>query len=183
MKQTPLLPALLTTLVLGLPALGTSIPAAAGDTPIHHVSSEVCKSCHQDVYRQWKGSMHAQSTALEDPIHATFYKMVIGDPTQDAGILDFRITSDAGSTILIKDGNTVIDTFTSTGTDVRTLTLAEGSHLLSAEVTDTAGNVSAQSEELVVTVDRTAPTDPGAPDLLASSDTGDRKSTRLNSSH
>ena len=50
---------------------------------IHHVSAEVCKSCHQDVYRQWSQSMHAQSTALSDPIHATFYKMVVGDPTQE----------------------------------------------------------------------------------------------------
>ncbi len=83
MKRIPALSAILTTLALGLPALGISLPAAAGDTPIHQVSSEVCKSCHQDVYRQWKGSMHAKSTALEDPIHATFYKMVIGDPTQE----------------------------------------------------------------------------------------------------
>ena len=83
MKQMPALSAVLTTLILGLPALGTSVHATAGDTPIHQVSSEVCKSCHQDVYRQWKGSMHAQSTALEDPIHATFYKMVIGDPTKE----------------------------------------------------------------------------------------------------
>ena len=59
-----------------------SMPANA-ETPIHHVSAEVCKSCHMDIYKQWKGSMHAQSSALEDPIHAAFYGMVMGDPTKE----------------------------------------------------------------------------------------------------
>ena len=53
------------------------------EEPIHHVPSEVCKSCHQEIYRQWSGSMHAQSTALSDPIHGTFYKMVVGSPTEE----------------------------------------------------------------------------------------------------
>lgn len=54
--------------------------AFAGSGSVREVSSEVCKSCHQDIYKQWKGSMHANSTALKDPIHATFYKNVVGDP-------------------------------------------------------------------------------------------------------
>ena len=62
-----------------------SIAADTGDS-IHHVSSEVCANCHQDIYKQWQQSMHAQSTALEDPIHATFYKKVAGDPTAE-GVL------------------------------------------------------------------------------------------------
>ncbi|MEW8429383.1 MAG: cytochrome c family protein, partial [gamma proteobacterium symbiont of Ctena orbiculata] len=49
---------------------------AAADEPLHQVSSEVCKNCHKEIYKQWQGSMHAQSTALKDPIHATFYKKV-----------------------------------------------------------------------------------------------------------
>ena len=72
---------------LALTALGVSGPSLAGSgEPIHHVSSEVCKNCHQDVYRQWKTSMHAQSTALSDPIHAVFYQMEVGDPTQEGQI-------------------------------------------------------------------------------------------------
>ena len=54
---------------------------------------------------------------------------------------------------------------------MRTLTLVPGTHLLSVEVTDDAGNRSVQSSELVVTIDRAAPADPAAPNLLASSDT------------
>ncbi|OOY53411.1 cytochrome c family protein [Solemya velum gill symbiont] len=58
-------------------------PVLAADQPLHHVSSETCQLCHKEVYKQWKGSMHAQSSALKDPIHATFYKKVVGDPKEE----------------------------------------------------------------------------------------------------
>lgn len=60
-----------------------SFSAIAEDTPIHHVSSDTCKQCHKEIYKQWKGSMHAQSTAMKDPIHGTFYGMVMGDPKEE----------------------------------------------------------------------------------------------------
>ncbi len=63
--------------------LGMTAISSAADMPIHHVSSETCKTCHKDVYKQWSKSMHANSTALKDPIHATFYKNVVGDPTKE----------------------------------------------------------------------------------------------------
>lgn len=47
---------------------------------ITNLTSKKCQKCHEDIYDQWKSSMHAQSTALEDPIHGTFYKAVVGDP-------------------------------------------------------------------------------------------------------
>lgn len=53
------------------------------DVPIHHVSSDNCKECHKTIYKQWKGSMHALSTALKNPIHGAFYRQVVGDPTQE----------------------------------------------------------------------------------------------------
>jgi len=53
------------------------------DKSIHHVSATVCKTCHKETFKQWKGSMHANSTALKDPIHGTFYRKVVGDPTKD----------------------------------------------------------------------------------------------------
>ena len=49
----------------------------------HEVSAEVCGSCHKEIYAEWKSSMHAQSSALKDPIHGAFYRKVIGDPTQE----------------------------------------------------------------------------------------------------
>ena len=51
--------------------------------PLHLVSAKECKTCHEDIYSQWKGSMHANSTALKDPIHGAFYQAVIGDPEQE----------------------------------------------------------------------------------------------------
>ena len=77
LKPTLMLSALATLICLG------SAGTVQADEPIHHVTSDVCKTCHQDIYRQWSGSMHAQSTALSDPIHATFYKKVVGSPTEE----------------------------------------------------------------------------------------------------
>ncbi|MFE8032281.1 cytochrome c family protein [Thiohalocapsa marina] len=79
----------LSTAALGLAALVSLSPVAQADASaasIHHVSSEVCANCHQEIFKQWKQSMHAQSTALTDPIHGTFYRQVAGDPTQE-GVL------------------------------------------------------------------------------------------------
>lgn len=86
--------------------------------------------------------------------------------------LDFRVSAESGTTVVIKDGNTVIDTFVMPAVNfaVRTLNLAEGPHPLSTESTDMAGNTSHQSKESLVTVDETAPV-AAAPDLPAFSDT------------
>ncbi|HUU20937.1 MAG TPA: Ig-like domain-containing protein, partial [Phycisphaerae bacterium] len=54
--------------------------------------------------------------------------VTIGDPTQGNGIVDLTVTSEVDATVDILDGGAVIDTFVSTGSDVRTLTLAEGTH-------------------------------------------------------
>ena len=88
--------------------------------------------------------------------------------------LQFRISAEAGTTVVVKDGNTVIDTFTMPGDGftIRTLTLTEGPYPMSTESTDLAGNTSHQSEELHVTVDTTPPATPDAPDLQAFSDSG-----------
>ena len=123
--------------------------------------------------------------------------VTIGDPAKTDGVMDFIITADVKSSILIKDGNTVInaalglavpadfDSLDGNGDRIATFEihfntvqmsfptiLAEGTHLLSVETTDTAGNTALQSEQLIVTVDFTDPADPAAPNLLASSDTG-----------
>lgn len=59
------------------------IGVALAKKPLHHVSAKECKTCHEDIYTQWKGSMHANSTALKNPIHGAFYKAVIGSPEQE----------------------------------------------------------------------------------------------------
>lgn len=57
-------------------------PMSLGDAP-HHISAEVCRECHQEIYQQWRASMHANSTALQDPIHEAFYRNVVGDPRKE----------------------------------------------------------------------------------------------------
>jgi hypothetical protein len=91
--------------------------------------------------------------------------------TRQADPVDFTVTADAGTTVHVKDGNTILVTYVSTGVDTISLVLAEGTHLVSAESIDAAGNISHQSEELVVTIDRTAPA-ATVPGLAATSDTG-----------
>jgi len=62
------------------------IQSATADTQenkIRYMESETCGECHEEIYAQWQGSMHAKSTALKDPIHATFYKKVVGDPLKE----------------------------------------------------------------------------------------------------
>lgn len=49
----------------------------------HYTSAESCKNCHESIYKQWSGSMHASSTALKDPIHGMVYESVMGDPHKE----------------------------------------------------------------------------------------------------
>ncbi len=72
--------AVLLGLVLAVPG---SVRAQEGRPPLHHVPASACAECHQVIFQQWLGSMHAQSTALKDPIHGVFYGMLIGDPTKE----------------------------------------------------------------------------------------------------
>lgn len=65
--------------MLGLFAAGVY----AADQPMHQIPSETCKNCHEEIYKQWKGSMHAKSTALSDPIHGAFYNQEVGDPKEE----------------------------------------------------------------------------------------------------
>jgi hypothetical protein len=66
-----------------LPAFFLFSPFAQSGETVQHVEAKACKQCHEEIYAQWEGSMHANSSALKDPIHGAFYKNVIGDPTQE----------------------------------------------------------------------------------------------------
>lgn len=70
-------------IVLILGALSCSIDTALAQEQLHHTLAKECKTCHEDIYLQWKSSMHSKSTALTDPIHSAFYKAVIGNPEQE----------------------------------------------------------------------------------------------------
>ena len=72
----------LVLLAVGAVALLTnpSVDAAAPTPPIHRTSAQACAECHPQTYRQWRSSVHAHSTPLNDPIHGAFYRKVVGDP-------------------------------------------------------------------------------------------------------
>ncbi|MGZ5559831.1 MAG: Ig-like domain-containing protein, partial [Methylobacter sp.] len=83
--------------------------------------------------------------------------------------------ANASITLYDTDGSTVLGTTSADGSgnwSITSSTLSEGSHTLTAKATDKAGNVSSASSDLELTIDTTAPSAPGAPDLASGSDTG-----------
>ncbi|MGN7611037.1 multiheme c-type cytochrome [Magnetococcales bacterium HHB-1] len=72
-----LLPLFLLSFLIILPLHAKKKP------PLHLIPAEACGECHQAIYNQWSGSMHANSTALKDKVHAAFYGLLIGDPTKE----------------------------------------------------------------------------------------------------
>ncbi|ALV91137.1 Ig-like domain-containing protein [Pantoea vagans] len=82
-------------------------------------------------------------------------------------------TAEPGSTVTIRDGDTVLGTATvgSNGTwSFTSPTLSEGSHSLTTTVTDPAGNTSPATDPITFTVDTQAPA--GASDLVVSDNVG-----------
>ena len=89
-------------------------------------------------------------------------------------------TAEAGSTVTLYEGSTVLGTTTADGTGAWSITssvLADGSHSLTAKAIDTAGNVSAAGS-LALTVDTAAPATPTL-SLSAASDSGSSDTDRI----
>ena len=87
----------------------------------------------------------------------------------------FTGKGDVGSTVTLYDGSTVIGT-TKAGTagnwSIKSSLLSTGVHAIKAQANDTAGNASAFTQPLSVTIDTTAPAVPTVSDLAAASDSG-----------
>ena len=82
-------------------------------------------------------------------------------------------TAEAGSTVTAYDGATALGTAVATGgTWTLSVTLAAGSHTITAKATDLAGNTSVASGAATIVVDRAAPNAPATPALAAASDSG-----------
>jgi len=83
-------------------------------------------------------------------------------------------SADAGSMVTVFDGATQIGTAVATGGSWSFVApaLSNGTHAITATATDAAGNVSGSSTSLSVTIDTVSPSAPGAPDLVAGSDSG-----------
>lgn len=65
-------------------SLGVNVLFATENTPsLLQLTAETCQQCHEEIYQQWTASMHAQSSALNDPIHGMFYQQLMGSPTEE----------------------------------------------------------------------------------------------------
>jgi hypothetical protein len=83
--------------------------------------------------------------------------------------------TEVGASVALYDGNTLVGSTLADSDGAWSITskaLAAGAHKLTVKVTDIAGNVSAASPVLALTVDLKAPAAPAALDLPASYDTG-----------
>ncbi len=56
-----------------------------GGPELHSLTAYSCGSvgCHADIFQQWNSSMHANSVPMKDPIHAAFYRQLVGDPLRE----------------------------------------------------------------------------------------------------
>ena len=92
---------------------------------------------------------------------------VVGDGITNVNHLTLTGTAVAGSTVEVFDGTTEIGTTTANGSGAwsfATATLADGTHAFTSEAMDAAGDVSAPSAALNVTVDTIAP---NAPNIIS----------------
>ena len=97
----------------------------------------------------------------------------VGDGITADNTLTLTGTAEANSTVKVYDGATLLGTVTADGSGAwscTTAALANGSHSLTATATDAAGNTSAASATLSVTVDTAAPSSPAI--AAFSTDTG-----------
>ena len=90
---------------------------------------------------------------------------------------DFSGTAAANSTVTLydTDGSTSLGSATADGSGNWTITastLTAGSHTVTAKATDAAGNVSAASAGLAITIDAAAPNAPSTPDMTTGTDSG-----------
>lgn len=92
-------------------------------------------------------------------------------------------TAEAGAIVELFDGSTSLGTVTagSTGSFSKDVSLANGTHSITAKAGDVAGNASAGSTPLEITVDGTPPPAPLGIDLAAEDDTGFSNSDNITS--
>src|SRR4029079_4509894 len=88
---------------------------------------------------------------------------IVGDHITNDNTLTLGGTTEAGSVVKVYDGATLLGSATADGSgnwSYTTAALANGAHSLTATSTDVAGNTSAASTALSVTIDASAPVVP-----------------------
>ncbi|MBR0931021.1 cellulase family glycosylhydrolase [Bradyrhizobium diazoefficiens] len=154
--------------------IGTSIANASGDWSF--ATGKLADGSHAFTSKAVNaaGNISATSAALtltvdtvapSAPTMASFSpdSAVAGDGITNVNHVTLTGTAAAGATVQVFDGAKQIGTSTANASGAwsfATSTLADGSHAFTSKAVDAAGNVSAASKALTVTVDTVAPSAP-----------------------
>jgi hypothetical protein len=181
----------------GVTPLGTTTANGSGIWSFDHTGTALTAGAHSltAVATDAAGNASVASAAFAVTVDTTAAAPSVPDlaAASDSGASDTdNITSDttptvtgtaeAGSIVEVFDGVTSLGTTTADGSGNWSFTsavLTDGVHNLNARMTDLAGNVSAVSASLAITIDSAAPAAPSAPDLVAASDSGSSNSDNL----
>ena len=101
----------------------------------------------------------------------------MGDHITNDNTLTLTGTAEANSTVKVYDGATLLGSAVTNSSGAWTYTtaaLSDGAHNLTATATDAAGNTSAASAALAVTIDTTAPVAPSIASFSTDSGSGGR---------
>ncbi|MBP2228898.1 hypothetical protein J2847_002190 [Azospirillum agricola] len=107
---------------------------------------------------------------------------VTGDRMTNVSTPDIVGTTEAGGFVSLYEGSTLRGTATADGAGLWTITssqMGNGAHTLTARGTDAAGNTSALSSTLTITIDTAAPTAPTGVTLASASDSGVSNTDRV----
>jgi hypothetical protein len=182
----------------GATKVGTAVANASGVWTI--ASSKLADGVHHLTASSLDqaGNLSTASDALDVSID-TAAPVLVGAPLLDAlsdsgSANNDRITkvtaptvsgsTEAGASVALYDGATLVGSAVADGDGVWSITskaLAAGAHSLTVKLTDLAGNISAASPALALTVDTAGPAAPATLDLLASADSGASASDNVTS--
>ncbi len=107
---------------------------------------------------------------------------ITGDRITNDATPDFTGTTEAGGVVSLYEGNTLRGSTTADGAGLWTITssqMGNGPHTLTARGMDAAGNTSAASTALTVTIDTVVPNAPTGVALAPASDSGASNTDRL----
>ena len=185
------------TIFNGATALGTATADAAGDFTVDITLPAGANSVTAKA-TDAAGNVSADSQALTITVDVTAPAAPTGldlaaaddtgasdsdNSTRTASGLTITGKAEPGLQVTLFNGAASLGTATANAAGDFTLdvTLPAGANSVTAKVTDAAGNVSAESQALVITVDVAAPAAPAGLDLAAADDTGSSGSDNVTS--
>src|ERR1019366_1120107 len=142
-----------------------SFTTAALSNAIHSLTATATDAAGNTGAASTALSVTVDTVAPVAPTIASFSpdSGVVGDGITNASTLTLTGTAEANSTVKVYDGATLLGSATANGTGAWSFTtaaLSNAIHSLTATATDAAGNTSAASTALSVTVDTVAPVAP-----------------------